>query len=42
MKKMELFLKGLNSELCGWLNLVKFDSYHMLVNKAISQEDAPS
>jgi hypothetical protein len=42
MKKMELFLEGLNSELCGWLNLVKFDSYHMLVNKAISQEDAPS
>jgi hypothetical protein len=40
MKKMELFHECLNSELCGWLNLVKLDSYHMLVNKAISQEDA--
>jgi hypothetical protein len=40
MKKMELFCEGLNSKLSGWLNLVKFDSYPMLVNKAISQEDA--
>jgi hypothetical protein len=40
MKKMELFHECLNSELFGWLKLVKFDSYHMLVNKAISQEDA--
>jgi hypothetical protein len=36
MKKMELFREGLNSELSGWLNLIQFDSYHMLVNKAIS------
>jgi hypothetical protein len=36
MKKMELFREGLNSELSGWLNLVQFDIYHMLVNKAIS------
>jgi hypothetical protein len=40
MKKMELFREGLNSKLAKWLNLVKFDSYPMLVNKAISQEDA--
>jgi hypothetical protein len=40
MKKMELFREGLNSKLAEWLNLVKFDSYPMLVNKAISQEDA--
>jgi hypothetical protein len=40
MKKMELFHKGLNSKLAERLNLVKFDSYTMLVNKAISQEDA--
>jgi hypothetical protein len=40
MKKMELFREGLNSKLAEWLNLVKFDSYRMLVNKAISQEDA--
>jgi hypothetical protein len=39
-KKMELFREGLNSKLAEWLNLVKFDSYPMLVNKAISQEDA--
>jgi hypothetical protein len=38
--KMELFREGLNSKLAEWLNLVKFDSYPMLVNKAISQEDA--
>jgi hypothetical protein len=40
MKKMELFREGLNIELAERLNLVKFDSYPMLVNKAISQEDA--
>jgi hypothetical protein len=40
MKKMELFREGLNSKLPERLNLVKFDSYPMLVNKAISQEDA--
>jgi hypothetical protein len=39
-KKMELFRDGLNGKLAEWLNLVKFDSYPMLVNKAISQEDA--
>jgi hypothetical protein len=40
MKKMELFREGLNSKLLERLNLVKFDSYPMLVNKAISQEYA--
>jgi hypothetical protein len=40
MKKMELFRESLNSKLAERLNLVKFDSYPMLVNKAISQEDA--
>jgi hypothetical protein len=40
MKKMELFREGLNSKLAERLNLVKFDSYPMLVNKPISQEDA--
>jgi hypothetical protein len=40
MKKMELFREGLNSKLSRWLNLVKFDSYPMILNKAISQEDA--
>jgi hypothetical protein len=37
---MELFRKGPNSDLSRWLSLAQFDSYHMLVNKAISQEDA--
>jgi hypothetical protein len=37
---MELFREGLNSKLAERLNLVKFDRYPMLVNKAISQEDA--
>jgi hypothetical protein len=37
---MELFHEGLNSKLVERLNLVKFDSYPMLVNKSISQEDA--
>jgi hypothetical protein len=40
MKKTELFHERLNSKLAERLNLVKFDSYPMLVNKAISQEDA--
>jgi hypothetical protein len=40
MKKMELFHEGLNSKLYERLNLVKFDSYPMLVNKSISQADA--
>jgi hypothetical protein len=40
MKKMELFREVLNSKLAERLNLVKFDSYPKLVNKAISQEDA--
>jgi hypothetical protein len=40
MKKMEHFCDGLNSKLTERLNLVKFDRYPMLVNKAISQEDA--
>jgi hypothetical protein len=40
MKKMELFREGLNSKLAERLNLVKFDNYPMVVNKAISQEDA--
>jgi hypothetical protein len=39
-KKMELFREGLNSKLAERLNLVKFDSYPMLVNKAISHKDA--
>jgi predicted GIY-YIG superfamily endonuclease len=40
MKKMELFREGLNSKLSERMNLVKFDSFPLLVNKAISQEDA--
>jgi hypothetical protein len=40
MKKMELFCEGLNSKLYERLIPVKFDNYPMLVNKAISQEDA--
>jgi predicted PolB exonuclease-like 3'-5' exonuclease len=40
MKKMELFGEGLNSKLAEQLNLVTFDSYPMMVNKAISQEDS--
>jgi hypothetical protein len=40
MKKMELFREGLNSKLAERLNLVKFDSYPMMVNETISQEDA--
>jgi hypothetical protein len=40
VKKIELFHEGLNSKLSERLNLVKFDSYPMPVNKAISQEYA--
>jgi hypothetical protein len=39
VKKMELFREGMNSKLFERLKLVKCDSYPMLVNKAISQED---
>jgi hypothetical protein len=39
-KKMERFGDGLKSELCERLNLLEPNSYHELVNKAISQEDA--
>jgi hypothetical protein len=39
-KKMELFREGLNSKLSERLNLVKCDSYPLLVNKATSQEDS--
>jgi hypothetical protein len=39
-KKMERFRDGLWSELYEILNLLEPNSYHELVNKAISQEDA--
>jgi hypothetical protein len=39
-KKMERFHDGLRSELYERLNLLEPNSYHELVNKAISQEDA--
>jgi hypothetical protein len=39
-KKMEHFRDGLRSELNERLNLLDPNSYHELVNKAISQEDA--
>jgi hypothetical protein len=39
-KKMERFRDGLISELYERLNLLEPNSYHELVNKAISQEDA--
>jgi hypothetical protein len=39
-KKMEHFRDGLRSELYERLNLLETNSYHELVNKAISQEDA--
>jgi hypothetical protein len=39
-KKMERFRDGLKSELYERLNLIEPNSYHELVNKAISQEDA--
>jgi hypothetical protein len=40
VKNMEIFCEGLNSKLYEQLILVKFDSYPMLVNKAISREDS--
>jgi hypothetical protein len=39
-KKMEHFRDGLRSELYERLNLLEPNSYHELVNKDISQEDA--
>jgi hypothetical protein len=39
-KKMERFHDGLRSELYERLNLLESNSYHELVNKAISQEDS--
>jgi hypothetical protein len=39
-KKMERFCDGLRSELYERLKLLEPNSYHKLVNKAISQEDA--
>jgi hypothetical protein len=39
-KKMERFRDGLRSELYERLNLLEPNSYHELVNKAISQENA--
>jgi hypothetical protein len=39
-KKMEHFRDGLMSELYVSINLLEPNSYHELVNKAISQEDA--
>jgi hypothetical protein len=39
-KKMERFCDGLKSELYERINLLEPNSYHELVNKAISQEDA--
>jgi hypothetical protein len=39
-KKMERFRDGLRGELYERLNLLEPNSYHELVNKAISQEDA--
>jgi hypothetical protein len=39
-KKMERFCDGLKSELYERLTLLEPNSYHELVNKAISQEEA--
>jgi hypothetical protein len=39
-KKIERFRDGLDGKLYERLNLLKPDSFHELVNKAISQEDA--
>jgi hypothetical protein len=39
-KKIERFCDGLDGKLYARLNLLEPDSYHELVNKAISQEDA--
>jgi hypothetical protein len=40
VKKMERFCDGLKSDLYERINLLEPNSYHELVNKAISQEDA--
>jgi predicted GIY-YIG superfamily endonuclease len=39
-KKIERFRDGLDGKLYERLNLLELDSFHELVNKAISQEDA--
>jgi hypothetical protein len=39
-KNMERFHDGLDGDLYERLNLLEPNSYHELVNKAISQEDA--
>jgi hypothetical protein len=39
-KKMERFRDGLDGKLYEGLNLLKLESFHELVNKAISQDDA--
>jgi hypothetical protein len=39
-KKIERFRDGLDGKLYERLNLLEPDSFHELVNKAISQEDA--
>jgi hypothetical protein len=39
-KKIERFRDGLDGKLYELLNLLEPDSFHELVNKAISQEDA--
>jgi hypothetical protein len=39
-KKKERLKEGLNGDLYEQLNLVESESYHELVNKAISQEHA--
>jgi hypothetical protein len=39
-KNMERFRDGLSGDLYERLNLLELNSYHELVNKPISQEDA--
>jgi hypothetical protein len=39
-KKIERFRDGLDGKLYEWMNFLVPDSFHELVNKAISQEDA--
>jgi hypothetical protein len=39
-KKMERFRDGLDGKLYKQLNLLEPNSFHMLVNKVISQENA--
>jgi predicted GIY-YIG superfamily endonuclease len=39
-KKIERFCDGLDGKLYEQLNLLELGSFHELVNKAISQEDA--